>query len=1043
MSKRRNIFSIPSGVPFLPTLVDSILDGTLLGCVGSLSSSPFSLSDITIFVPTRRAMRELTRLFRERSDGSAILLPMIRALGSMDEDELYFSDFIPSGSELLFSGSPEPVSRLSRSLRLSVLIQHWARVMNQSGRRSSGEILTSSPSQAFEFAEDLSALLDQATSEGVDWSQLDKIDCGDYSQWWQRTQDFLRIATDGWRKILDEEGLIDESQLRIERLSHQAQLYESGKYVNPVIAAGSTGSVATTTRLLRSIANMECGALVLPGLDMDMSDDLWESLEPQGDDSQLSNDRLFSHPQYGLRHLLLGLDILRSDVRVLPSQNTDSPRRTFISRALVPSDSTGLWREHSGEDYTQACDGISVIVAPDEHKEALAIALAMREALETPTTDNFHSGFFKAALVTPDRNLARRVSVQLHRFGISVDDSAGRNLVSTSHGIFLRLVSRLAYYDEFDSVALLSLLHHRLSRFGGESANIQGAWILEYALLRGSVRKLSFGILCDELERVRSSLTDNPHLYARLGHFSDEDWQFGFALCRKLDDIFTISDTDNFITTTIKIAESVAMDNNGNLSSLYTGVEGREVHSLLSRLSEHSTYPDISPSEFPDFFEKLLSTCTIRPVYGTHPDLVILGPLEARLQSFDRVILGGLNERVWPSLSSSDLFLSRFMKSQLGLPQPERRIGLGAHDFQMLMGIKDVILTRSEHLNGSPTLASRWLQRLTTLAGEDETENMKKRGNKYLDWSILLDEPPELFPSITAPSPCPPVVCRPRSLSISDIGRWIENPYEIYAKHILRLRPLDSLRPEFGPMQRGLLFHDIFDDFISTLSASPDDLRTHLRTIAERHFASRSISADIAVLWRPRLLEIIDNFLDWHESYYRDVAMSFTEIEVKHKFENLDFTIRGRVDRIDKLRKGGVIIYDYKTGDTPHINRVRDLQSPQLPLEGLLASLGAFDDLGKAMVDDLAYIRLRGNDNFRIDYITTPKSDFPPLSEFLQNTYNSLSDLVRAFDNPSQPYLVKRTIIPRGKYAGYVDDYVHLARTMEWSLSEDDEDNLV
>ena len=1032
MSSPNNIFTIPSGVPFLPTLVDSLLDGSL---VGPLSDSPsdFSLCDVTIFVPTRRAMRELTRLFRERAANKTILLPMIRALGSADDADLYFSDFLSFASDKSLDILSRPISSLSRNLHLSVLVQHWARTMNESESGESGSVLSSTPSQCFGYAQDLSALLDQATNEGIDWSELDKIDCSDYSQWWQRTQSFLSIATQGWRKKLEEDNLLDESQLRIDRLLRQSQVYESGKYVAPVIAAGSTGSVTTTMRLLRSIASMDKGALVLPGLDHDLPEEEWQSLDSGSSDSTES-EPIFSHPQYGLRHLLLGLDIPRESVRVLPPDCPSSSRRTFISRALIPSNSTGLWHSETPPDYSNACSGISLIEADDEHKEALSIALAMRESLEG--IDESQSSL-RAALITPDRNLARRVTTQLHRFGISIDDSAGRSLLHTPHGIFIRLIAALAF-DEFDSVALLSLLQHRLCRF----TNIGGLKLLELALLRGNTRKLSFGNLRDELSRIHDSLKDSVHVRAKLRSFTEEDWQECFHLCDQLDSTFTNIESDNLITSTIKLAELVSSDESGDFSPLYTGIDGSQLHSLFSDLADQTVFPDLTVSEFPDFLESLMYPCTVRPVYGTHPHLAILGPLEARLQNFDLAILGGLNERTWPSLITSDLFLSRSMKSQLGLPQPERRTGLAAHDFQMLMGFENVIITRSKHLGGAPTLASRWLQRLTTLAGSDQTKQMKGRGDKYLDWSTLIDEPTELLPAITPPSPCPPVEFRPRKLSISDIGRWIENPYEIYAKHILRLRPLDSLRTELGPMQRGLLFHDIFDEFLQTIDSTSDS-HTLLTDISTRHFSDSSIPSDMEVLWRPRLSSIIDNFIVWHKSYYSEVAESFTEVPFEYKFENLDFTLTGRADRIDKMQDDGVVIYDYKTGTNPSINQVRDLQSPQLPLEALVASLGGFVSLGKVEINDVAYIRLRESDSLGIDYLVQGKKGKSPssMSDILSDIYGRFEGLVLEFDDASHPYDVKRLVVPRGKFAGFGDDYAHLARTMEWSLSESDEES--
>ena len=194
-----------------------------------------------------------------------------------------FSDFRPFDSDDSLDILSRPASSLSRSLQLCVFIQRWAAKMNSVDSFDSDRIFSSDPSQCFMNACDLSALLDQLTDEGVDWSELDNIDCSEYSEWWQHTQGFLSLATDDWRDRLESRGLQDVSRLRVDRLRRQSELYESGRYASPVIAAGSTGSHRTTLRLLRSISGMANGALILPGLDIDLPEEQWTSLSSDSD----------------------------------------------------------------------------------------------------------------------------------------------------------------------------------------------------------------------------------------------------------------------------------------------------------------------------------------------------------------------------------------------------------------------------------------------------------------------------------------------------------------------------------------------------------------------------------------------------------------------------------------------------------------------------------------------------------------------------------------------------------------------------------------
>src|SRR5690606_40649772 len=102
----------------------------------------------------------------------------------------------------------------------------------------------------------------------------------------------------------------------------------------------------------------------------------------------------------------------------------------------------------------------------------------------------------------------------------------------------------------------------------------------------------------------------------------------------------------------------------------------------------------------------------LRPRFGRHPRLFIWGPLEARLQHADRIILGGLNEGTWPGDASIDPWLNRPMRAELAIEPPERRIGLAAHDFASGASAGGVVLTRALKVGGAPTVASRWLLRL-------------------------------------------------------------------------------------------------------------------------------------------------------------------------------------------------------------------------------------------------------------------------------------------------------------------------------------------
>ncbi len=214
--------------------------------------------------------------------------------------------------------------------------------------------------------------------------------------------------------------------------------------------------------------------------------------------------------------------------------------------------------------------------------------------------------------------------------------------------------------------------------------------------------------------------------------------------------------------------------------------------------------PPLDPHAYPGLLRALAMKVPVRPRFNRHRAIAILGPLEARLQSFDLVILGGLNEGSWPGAASADPWFSRPMREKLGLEQPERSIGLAAHDFAMLAAGGEVLITRAAKVEGAPTIASRWLQRMMQLTAglglRDRRRPVCPRRARALRMSQALEQ-------AQPPMPKPPTEARPRKLSVTEIETWLRDPYAIYAKHVLKLKPLDPLDAPIGPLERGQALH--------------------------------------------------------------------------------------------------------------------------------------------------------------------------------------------------------------------------------------------
>ncbi|HUB84347.1 MAG TPA: double-strand break repair protein AddB, partial [Rhizomicrobium sp.] len=758
----------------------------------------------------------------------------------------------------------------------------------------------------------------------------------------------------------------------------------------PVIAAGSTGSIPATADLLRVIANLPNGSVVLPGLDRELDAKSWNDLDE-------------GHAQYGMRELLHRMGIKREDVRDWqPVATGNPPREMLLRETLRPAPTTDAWRaiaERGIGDIAKGFDGLSIVNAAHPGEEATSIALILREVLQTPGKT--------AALVTPDRNLARRVAAEMRRWNIEIDDSAGKPLANTPPGTFLCLLAEAAD-AQFAPVALLALLKHPLACDDETRAEFRShARDLDRAL-RGPRPDPGLGGIANAIAAA------SPALKAWFANIAD--------ILRPLENIMSGADIAlaDVLQQHLAVAEALAG------SALWSGEAGNTAASFVAALEEAAAdLPPIEASSYPVLFRALAEGPKVRPVFGRHPRLSILGPLEARLQSFDTVVLGGLNEGTWPQSAAADPWLSRQMRKTLGLEQPERAIGLAAHDFASLAAGPRVILTRALKADGSPTIASRWLQRLEQLAKGLELKDALTPDAPYEQWArALYDVKPQ---HMERPSPRPPVALRPRDLTVTEIETWLRDPYAIYAKHVLKLRPLDPLDGEVGPLERGTAVHDALEIFLKEYRDHlPADAAARLIAIGDAVFAKEGVPRSVLAIWRPRFARAARWFVDAERKRRADIANIHLEIEGAREFTNASgtFKLRCRADRIDILKTGGAAIIDYKTGKPPTDKQVRTL-SPQLPLEGAILAGGGFAATGARVTDELIYIRFSG------DAIAGEIRRVKDGAALVAKAETDLLDLIALFDEPDHPYLSR--IKPyRADTAG---DYDHLARVREWSLT--------
>lgn len=945
------------------------------------ADNPEGLANVLFLLPNRRACVSLRDAFVRVNGLKPSILPQIVPIADADEDEIFLNT--DANSEVLRQ-LPPAIDNYERLFLFTRLI------VSKPAEYGLPEMTFA---QAFALAQDLAKLIDVFYNEQLSFDGLKNLVPEQYAVHWQETLNFLQIISKYWPQILQERGLCDTINRKNALLKAQAEMWQKNPPSGRVVAAGITALFPGLKQILRTIKNLPNGEIYFYGIDKRLEDDAWEQIDE-------------SHPQYELKQLLEFLQISRFEVKdeVKPR---NPMREKLVSEMMRPALSTMEWRRLSADSLTsEATENLHLIASEDMGQEASAIAVIMRDVLNTEGKT--------AALVTTDRTLARRTAAELERWQIKIDDSAGKPLHLTPVGIYLLSILQVLEED-FSNSSVLALLKNPFMRLHSDIASLRRR-VRNYELaLRtpsysGNKKEISEALLQDisllkQIMNPLKSLYDNPQ-----------------------------ADFTVLLQTHLQVAEALsdaASENETGADVLWRGDDGRKAAALFSKvLPQLKVLEQIPPKQYLSILTGLIASETVRPLYGTHPRLKILGPIEARFNHYDVVIIGGVNEGVWPQLPSSDPWMSRPMKKDFGMPLPERSIGVMAADFCQLLCAPEVYLTRASRVAGTPMNKSRWLLRLETVlkAYGYNAENLIDY--QYAGLARLQDTP-AAQDKIVIPAPKPPVSARPRRLSASWLERLICDPYSVFAAKILRLKPLDAPDKDLTPSDYGNLIHGILEEFNTKFPKElPNDAREQLINIGLNRFQAADISAELRAFWWPSFIKTADWILAQEAICRPAIKQIYNEVEGQMQINAPagPFIAEARADRLNYNLDGSVDIIDYKTGRTRSNKQVRSGYAPQLPLEGLIAAAGGFSKNGKQIaagsVGKLCYWKL----GEKVIEITETE-------KILEQTYEQLQQLIAAFDFETTPYLVR----PNPKYAPDYSDYEHLERIKEWAAENDND----
>ncbi len=986
-----NVFYIPTGYSFLETLAKSAL--RLYG------ETPEHLADLHILLPTRRAVRMMADIFLDLTNGAPMILPRLRAVADIDDAEL---ELWVHGATRILPDIHPAISNIERQAVLTQMLQKRDPTLNYA--RASG------------MARALGELMDRVADEDLSLDAMDHLVPSEYAAHWQLTVEFLSILRTVWPTYLEDRKLQNATTRRSLLLRTLAAHWAAHPPASPIWIAGVTGSLPAVADLMRVIANCPNGHVILSGFDPSISDDAKEDLQ---------------HPHYQTHQTLSRLSISPHDVRVWPeypldtADKRDVARGEFWNHVLCTNIASDRWTElkHAPNrtEFGDVLSGLRLISCKNRPQEARIIAAAARHILSDQNA--------RLAIVTPDRALAQDIISACARFKIDVNDSAGDVLSDTAPArfMFLCLKTVMGGYHPVDLLSLLrdpffnpSLLSReamdridRLSRGVRPPAHVDG--LMAELIRRGQDAKYP----------VRDALSTDDQ--DQLAHI--------FSICSNFERTFcqdNLSVLDR-IRAHITLAEQLSAHDDHDVSALWTEDDGITLARFFQDLlASADMLPKIVDRDYVDFLADMMSGIRVNARGVGHPRLALLGIFESRLISCTHVILAGMNEGIWPQGPRIDPWLSRRMRQDFGLPLDDIQTGRMAHDFLQLVRRNQVIMTRSEQLNGEITVSSRWWQRLETVIHALGYNPQSLAADDLVAWVGARDAAQKTKNiKVMRPMPTPPCHLRPRKISATNIDLLIKNPYAFYARHILRLFPLDGYDMDVDGRIRGIILHRVTEKFISSfqgdlpglfapqiLEILSDVLRVEIHDPVVR-----------ATLW-PRLERVLLNFLD-QEKDWRSQGFSSRFLEQKWHL-NLDiqgepYTITARFDRLDQHRDGAYALVDYKTSASiPSKKDALNGAAAQIPIEIWLAR----DGKNQNMAEDskgmpLAYALLWPISARKFDLHPWDKTDVEALCQIAAR---DVPRILSAYHNDHTPYLP----VPDPSLAPDFDDYTHLARRAEW-----------
>jgi ATP-dependent helicase/nuclease subunit B len=939
-------------------------------------------------MPNRRSANALRTVFLEEIESGSRILPSIEAIGDLDEKAIVLSG-VDSDSLLEYLKSQK--TSLEIGYRLLLLRET---MLNYSH---------SSIEQAMGLSKELDVFLRDIENYEIDFSKLDNLVGEDLAIHWQQILDFLKNFGTRWQDLLNKHNIASTYGNRVSSVRFYEKILKKVGLKNPLLMVGNFEPSESTLNLMKTLLKCDNAYLIFKGLENVMTAEECQSI-----------DETHSHFLSEKTLEKLALD-KRSMVNLrYPEYKTignDSLQSLYIS--MLPPELTYRWQNN---DKICELKHIQYIECREIHDELNLIMVYLLDHIAK-------NGLKNIALVA-NQELSQRLELLLSYWNIPFNNNYGKKFIL--HGVVRYLMLIVEVYNEnYRANKLLSLLKNNFTRFGYDREKLlKNIQLFEEYILHNGVNRNGM-----ESYRVNLRSVENEQTREDLTEFFD-----------RIESYFAILDGKNLpleklVQNHLQLAEKLAgsVENDGADILWHSEESGEKVRELFygELLLQSKYFGNSNIADYEYILNFLISERSYSDDYSLYPAVNITSVQEAQLINYDLVIIANLNDGANPMNTPPDPWMSRKMRIDLGLPPRETEIGKSYFNLIQLVAQKKVLLTRSRNVDGTPSIKSRFLQRLETMLhcnglGLATNEAIVRGFQKYHSFEYNLEN--NIYK--VRPQPKPPVNLRPRNLSATNIDLLNLNPYDIYVKKILALKKTNPLEKENIHARVGIILHSIFErysrDYEKYRRSGSGALALLVKDTLDHSFANDQLLTE---LYYDRVLETTRYFIELDErSRKENYSITLEDWNECDLGAGKNFFLSARIDRMEKLNNSMRII-DYKTGTAPSKTDIICGWRLQLPVEALILSKSrpGID------IESLQYWLVKQK-NCKVTEIND--------GEKMRGTNNII--LIRELVKKTEEFVMKLVDLFDNEFTGYTatnrnshySDFNHLSRLEEWLYGE-------